>query len=295
MFGLDTLGFGRAQPRNSTITEGYKRGCARSIRQRRRATRLDKGVHRQGGIFERYGSGSKNDTSFSCAVCSPALGVSQERNGSSAEAFHTYSSILPYLSYLPSLTSVAPQFRLWTERLLTRLCLLWSGPSASRDPTSMDDGLRIFRVWDRLWEGRATAADTEQGSRTARRLVWRAYYDLLSSVVQRDLSTTSSVEASEKRALATLEPSQYGNTPASRLQLRAELNRVEVTYESLLLQETHFPKASERNEEIESWVEAVISNWRVLCGPGWRDEELGEGGKEAVARGVLDVSYKTEV
>ncbi|KAJ9642805.1 hypothetical protein H2199_004326 [Coniosporium tulheliwenetii] len=219
-------------------------------------------------------------------------GISQERNESSAEAFHTYSSIMPYLSYLPSLTSVTPQFRLWTERLLTRLCLLWSGLGASQDFTGMGDGLRIFRVWDRLWDGRAVAADTEPGSRTARRLVWKTYYDLLSSIIQRGFATGSSVDGSEKRTLASLEPSQYRDAPASRLQLRAELNRVEVTYESLLLQETHFPRASERNEEIESWVEAVVSNWRVLCGPGWQDEELGEGGKESVARGVLDMLYR---
>jgi hypothetical protein len=67
---------------------------------------------------------------------------------------------------------------------------------------------------------------------------------------------------------------------------------VEAIYEGLILKDTHFPKACENNDEIEQWIEAVMSNWRILCGPSWRDEELGEGGKGAVGRGVLDVSVQ---
>jgi len=71
---------------------------------------------------------------------------------------------------------------------------------------------------------------------------------------------------------------------------RAELKRVETTYEGLMLEEIRFPKADEVDEEVEEWVEQVMRNWRVFCGPTWYDEELGEGGQEAAGRNVLDVS-----
>lgn len=74
-----------------------------------------------------------------------------------------------------------------------------------------------------------------------------------------------------------------------RLRQRTELKRVEIIYENLLIKETLFPKASETNHEIESWVESVMDNWRLLCGPTWDDNDLGEGGKEGVARSLLDV------
>jgi hypothetical protein len=80
-------------------------------------------------------------------------------------------------------------------------------------------------------------------------------------------------------------------TPNAKFHQRAELKRVENIYEAMLLKETSFPRASDSNQEIEEWTNAVIANWRFLCGPAWTDEDLGEGGKEAVGRGVLDVSF----
>lgn len=70
---------------------------------------------------------------------------------------------------------------------------------------------------------------------------------------------------------------------------------METIYENLLIKETKFPKASETNHEVESWVDSVMDNWRLLCGPTWSDEDLGEGGKEGVARGVLDVSVQRTI
>ncbi|TKA75560.1 hypothetical protein B0A49_03594 [Cryomyces minteri] len=79
---------------------------------------------------------------------------------------------------------------------------------------------------------------------------------------------------------------------AAKLQQWAELKQAETSYEGLLLKETRFPEASQTNREVEAWVGSVIANWRVLCGPTWQDEELGEGGKGAVGRGVLDILYR---
>lgn len=115
-------------------------------------------------------------------------------------------------------------------------------------------------------------------------MAWKAYYDTLSTTIRYNLPYDADTvpAASEKSAL--------DSHTSARLQQRAELKRVETIYENLLIKETHFPKASESNHEVEVWVESVIANWRALCGPSWFDEELGEGGKEGVGRSVLDVS-----
>jgi len=151
--------------------------------------------------------------------------------------------------------------------------------------------LRIFRMWAQFWEAGvgATATDNSETGKT-RRLVWKAYYDTLSTILQRDLRYSPASTNLEPQLLDPSEKLPADEHLASRIQQRAELKRVETTYESLLLKETRFPKASESSIVIELWVDAVMSNWRVLCGSSWQDEELGEGGKGGVGQGVLDVS-----
>ncbi|KAJ6155587.1 Tetratricopeptide-like helical, partial [Penicillium chermesinum] len=46
------------------------------------------------------------------------------------------------------------------------------------------------------------------------------------------------------------------------------------------------------NSPVEAWVEQVIGNWQILCGPYWHDQDLGEGGQNAVGRNVLDILYR---
>jgi len=97
----------------------------------------------------------------------------------------------------------------------------------------------------------------------------------------------------EKRIISFLsrllqhEPADQTSTDdASRhLQQSTEIRRIEAIYETELLRTTRFPKAHESNAIIEDWVEQVVRNWEVLCGPKWHDEELGEGGRNAVGRG----------
>jgi hypothetical protein len=166
------------------------------------------------------------------------------------------------------------------------LCQL-SDQSEGSNLISPSDALQTFRAFDKFSEGSGRSA----GSATAdhaksRRLAWKSYYDTLSTIIHRDLP----YEAGTAQA-ATEKPAAPNRT-ALRLQQRAELKRVETIYENLLIKETHFPKASESNREIEVWVESVISNWRVLCGASWTDSDLGEGGKEGVGRSVIDVSIR---
>jgi hypothetical protein len=80
------------------------------------------------------------------------------------------------------------------------------------------------------------------------------------------------------------------NDGPERPQLAGELRRIEAICENNLLREVKFPTASSNNSEVEEWVEQVIRNWEVLCGPHWQDQDLGEGGQNTVGRNVLDVS-----
>lgn len=202
----------------------------------------------------------------------------------------SYASIMPWLSAQQSFKSETTQFKMWTEHLLVRLCQLSDQSNEVGQYTEPVGALKNFRFWARYWDSTGKN-NLSEGPNAAkyRRLAWKAYYDTLSSILRSgrpyspEPTTLVNDFATEKAA-----PRRY---PTRRLQQRAELKRVESVYESLLLQDTHFPKASENNRAIEAWADSVMDNWRFLCGPKWTDEDLGEGGKEAVGRGVLDVSH----
>ena len=76
-----------------------------------------------------------------------------------------------------------------------------------------------------------------------------------------------------------------------RSQLRIELKHAEATYQALLLGETSFPRAEDEREEVEWFVNQVLRNWTILCGRGWSEKDLGQGGRGILSRGVLDILY----
>lgn len=174
---------------------------------------------------------------------------------------------------------------MWTESLLGRLCQLSDQSESSSGLVGPSDALQTFRAFAKFSDsaGRGAVSDTADHAKS-RRLAWKAYYDTLSTILRYNLpyDAGTTQAASEKPAIH--------DQASARLQQRAELKRVETIYENLLIKETHFPKASESNHEVEVWVDSVIDNWRVLCGASWTDGDLGEGGKEGVGRSVIDVS-----
>ncbi|PHH62822.1 hypothetical protein CDD80_1317 [Ophiocordyceps camponoti-rufipedis] len=90
------------------------------------------------------------------------------------------------------------------------------------------------------------------------------------------------------------EPGHVRKIPAdlpARAQLRAEIRYVEAAYQTLLLSETTFPRADEERTEVEDFVAQVMKNWSVLCGRGWREADLGQGGRGVVSQGVLELLY----
>jgi hypothetical protein len=143
----------------------------------------------------------------------------------------------------------------------------------------------MYRYWARFWEGTSkNGGPSTPSAAQYRRLAWKAYYDSLSAILRRNLAYEP------EAAPSTSEKPPIHSQSSIRLRQRAELKRVETVYETLLIKESLFPKANETNREIEAWVDSVVDNWRLLCGPTWADADLGEGGKEGVGRSVLDVS-----
>ncbi|KAL5114126.1 hypothetical protein ACEQ8H_008010 [Pleosporales sp. CAS-2024a] len=213
-------------------------------------------------------------------------GSAQEKTGSVAGAIATYASALPWLSSAP-LTTTSTQARLWTEHLIVRLCQLADQSTPAAAHITPAEALRAYRYWASY----ADAASKSGGHDDAvtaqnRRRAWEAYYNTLSRILRHSLpyEPEPAPPAADKAPLQT--------QTSLRLRQRAELKKVETVYEGLLINETQFPKASEVNHEVEAWVGLVMDNWRVLCGPTWTDADLGEGGKEGVARGVLDILYR---
>lgn len=103
---------------------------------------------------------------------------------------------------------------------------------------------------------------------------WKAYYDLLGAILQYGLTYFAP------------------RSGAERPQLASEFRLVELKCESSFLREEKFPMAYVGSPNVEAWVEQVIRNWEILCGPQWCDEDFGAGGQDGVSRNVLDVSIR---
>ena len=205
---------------------------------------------------------------------------------------------MPYISSISKIS--IREERLWTERLLARSCLLSMNQSTlsvrrGHEKSPSSSLLVPFRAWARFWEGRpdegsTTLDGTGSEAGISRRRVWQAYYDILSEVLQQGSAIFHDEPTTILKNGNSIAPPP---TPPiiSKLRFFEELRNVEATYEGLLLKEIKFPTANESNLEIERWVDQVIDNWQIVCGPTWSDEELGEGGQEAAGRNSLDVCH----
>lgn len=196
------------------------------------------------------------------------------------DALRTFRSIFarassPATNQLPN-----PQFFFWSEQTLAKGASLASdvvvnlGPGA--DESTIEFALTSFRAWASHSEVKrgdtAPVIASAPASPGPRASLWKAYYILLSTILQQGVAYIPPVEGSK------------------RVHLSTEFRRVESVCESTLLKNTKFPKANSSGKVVEEWVEEVIRNWEVLCGPKWCDDDLGEGGQDAVSRNVLDVS-----
>jgi tetratricopeptide (TPR) repeat protein len=210
---------------------------------------------------------------------------------------------VPVISaHYSTLPAMPREFRLWAERLLSRYVAraLKFGPP--EDAAEFNGLLQVFHLWAALFSfaptgqtsGKLPTPEFELGLEVeySRWDMWMAYYATLSELLKRDFiyaASYSDVDPKIQESRAGLTDTEY---LTSRLKQRAELKNVEAKIETKLLEESSFPKANVRNDRVERWVDSVMVNWRVLCGPLWQNDELGEGGKNAISRGVLDVLYR---
>ena len=208
------------------------------------------------------------------------LGVGLSAEAAPGDALDTINSLTPWLSSHNQTFSSSPEMSYWSGELLAKNAQI--ADEQIRSSPRVDGGLvglalTLFRLWSAHASAKKTVAShgphngSPSGS-SSRSVTWKAYYDILTAVLQNNLAYLPTTNGPE------------------RPQFASEIRRVEAICEANLMQEVVFPKANSKSSQVENWVEQVIMNWEVLCGPNWRDEDLGEGGQVAVGRNVLDVS-----
>lgn len=190
-----------------------------------------------------------------------------------------------------SVGSRTPALRKWNEKLLFRAAMADFQNVQDLSVDTLNASLASFRAWTAFGQRTASADTPSAFSGIPRRQVWKAHYELLTTLLRRQLTYNPSDNDDSKLLVPTASLSGDRLTAAKSKQF-AEFRQVEKAYESLIIDETKFPKSSESNMEVEEWVEMVMGNWNILCGPAWTDAELGHGGREAHTRSVLDILYR---
>lgn len=208
-------------------------------------------------------------------------GLLLEQAGEEDAGRKLHASLLPWLDSNRSLVVSTAQLLYWAQQLLARVALGRNRPDDHRAATAGPDEslsfrLQAYRHWAVLAVRSQDISPSTYGNGAGHLsglAVWRSYYRFLSTILQQG-----------SRSLQALS--------ISKSELATEIRRVETSCENELLRHTQFPKANESNAAVEEWVEEVVINWQVLCGPDWSDSDLGEGGRTSVARNVLDMLYR---
>ncbi|KAE8383213.1 hypothetical protein BDV26DRAFT_251897 [Aspergillus bertholletiae] len=237
---------------------------------------FDETVHKLTGSGEELSPWTKICMAKACYL----KGAGQHRVSGSAAALDTLQSLTSWLSSHSALSSDSSQFLHWSEQLASESALVASTEALKTipvaDETLIKTALGLLRAWSahpHVKQGALPHTDSFDEC-TPQYSTWKSYYHLLSAILQHDLAYIPPASGPERQQLA------------------AEIRRVQSMYESSLLREMKFPTAHAGNTQVEEWVEQVITNWEILCGPQWTDEDLGEGGQNAVGRNVLDILYR---
>ncbi|ETI23512.1 hypothetical protein G647_05314 [Cladophialophora carrionii CBS 160.54] len=201
------------------------------------------------------------------------------QSGDTKQGTELLETLLPWLDANRSLVVSTPQLLYWAQQLLARVALGQKQSITAASPLDHESAsfrLQAFRHWAVLAVKNQDVSPSTYGNtpgHLSKLEMWRAYYRFMSAILQ------------NKEGIAHYVPF----VPSD---LAVEVRRVEASYENELLRNVQFPKATESNAIIEGWVEEFIRNWQVLCGPGWSDSDLGEGGRNSWGRNVLDMLYR---
>ena len=212
--------------------------------------------------FDRYGQKATSTMTKICLLRTAYFqGEDQTNADNPLQAQVIWRAATAWIELNLDLVRSIPQLSYWAEQILAA-----SGTIESKDDTQF----KSLDLWSSLTSRSQESAPSTYGnvkSHISRTFVWNAYYKLLSSTLKQGSTTL---------------PSQLAN----------QIRRAETAYETAFLKNKKFPKASESNALVEEWVEQVIQNWQILCGPYWSEEDLGEGGRNALTRNVLDILYR---
>ena len=224
-----------------------------------------------------------------------------ENAGKVGDAVATYDSILPLISQSQSPVAFGHEYRHWANQLILQNCRVCakylestlSSPERlfqSSTPINPSNILKPFRTWA-LINPSPVSHPPLAGSSQSPRQTWQDYYIAVSTLLAlRPMSTRAPQETgigSNKEFNNT-----FGFESTSRQLL--ELRQVEAAYEAALFRDYGFPQANETHAEIDDFIDQVITNWQVVCGSDFVDEDLGDGGKIAYSRKVAAVSLCTE-
>lgn len=221
-------------------------------------------------LFDRYGQKGTSTWTKICLL--KAVYIQGRRHAQRDEEQQTqylYKTAVTWIELHSDVVRSVPQLAYWAEQILAE----YTTAQSSAMPTN--DRLKALQIWSTLTSKSQEVSSSTFGNTLptkSRGTVWRTYYNTLS------------------QSLA--EPQHQSSAAISRSEQASQLRAVESAYETVLLRQRKFPKATESNAPVEDWVEQVIRNWHILCGPGWSDSDLGEGGRNAVTRNVLDVLYR---
>lgn len=218
-------------------------------------------------LFDRYG---QKTTSTWTKICLLKAIFIQARyyvqHVEVTKAVAVYRAAASWIELNTDAIKPIPQLSYWAEQVLAEYGTLDSSSISS------EEQLKGLRSWALLVARAPEATPATYGnpnSHLSRSRVWKVYYHRLSE------------------CLAQPQTMLMSNT-----RYAADLRAVESAYETAFLRDRRFPKATESNAVVEEWVEQVIRNWQILCGPGWQESDLGEGGRNALTRNVLDILYR---
>ena len=179
--------------------------------------------------------------------------------------------MLPYLSKTDLGYMKTPEHRRWTLRLLGTFCALaYSHVLLYKNhPDQLISVSSPFSPTEILVPFRAFANHCQQNPKLPTEFcIWQDYFQILSFFLHHGIMQPI-FESKRHQASAT--------------------RKIQALCKVKLKEDLSFPAADEKTLQIDVWVDQVMTNWRILTGPTWKAEDLGEGGRIALTEQVTDV------
>ncbi|KAF2158160.1 hypothetical protein K461DRAFT_274407 [Myriangium duriaei CBS 260.36] len=215
------------------------------------------------------------------------LGMAHFYSGSKEDAISTLQSALPYIIGSNQIILQHRELHRWASRVITLLCSITGDNTSAKKPSihNMNEMLIEYRTW--FIYSRNAPAEAHWALST--RSLWDSYHKLVSDVLRSNILYSGS----ERVPLGVVKSNlSKRRLTATRLKQFSELQRVERSYEQHLMGATVFPKAQESNHEYEVFVNRALDNWRIIMTSEWTNADVGEGGKLAYSRNVLELLYR---